>query len=168
MRERIYGLAAWVFVAATVVWALWQTYGAVGAAQPVPFNHRSHADFGIACDACHVGAKDAVRATTPNVQTCAFCHVPGKENPKTPQSLEEHIREMKPIPWQKIYKAPPHTRFSHKRHVEMAGLDCRVCHGDMGKMDKAVVRQAVPLQMAWCMGCHRKEKVTTDCMACHR
>ena len=166
--ERLHAWLAWLSVALVLAGAgLWVTQR-WEVSQPVPFNHRKHVEFGIACDACHIGAKDAVQAGVPDTSTCALCHQPGKSNPKTPQTLEEYIREMKPIPWKKIYKAPRHVRFSHKRHVEVGGLDCKTCHGDIGKMEKPVSRQHVPLSMERCMACHRKEKVTTDCMACHR
>lgn len=136
--------------------------------QPVPFNHKKHVEFGIACDACHVGAKDSAKASVPNISTCALCHQPGKASPKTPKALEQYMQEMKPIPWKKIYEAPRHVRFSHVRHVEKGGLDCRICHGEVGKMERPLGRQPVPLRMERCMECHRKERVTTDCMACHR
>lgn len=136
--------------------------------QPVPFNHKAHVNFGVACDSCHLGAKDAVKTSIPNVQTCALCHIPGKQTPRTPKSLEEYIRKMKEIPWERIYQAPPHVRFSHKRHVEMAGLACSSCHGDVANTEKALVGQLVPFNMKSCMSCHKEEKVTTDCLACHR
>jgi cytochrome c553 len=136
--------------------------------QPVPFSHKAHVNFGMACDSCHLGAKDSVKTTIPNVQTCAFCHIPDKKMPRTPKSLGEYIREMKEIPWEKVYQSPPHVRFSHQRHVEMAGLECKSCHGDIANEEKALVRQLVPLNMGSCLGCHKVEKVTTDCLACHR
>ncbi len=136
--------------------------------QPVPFNHKKHVDFGIACDACHVGAKDSVKATIPNVETCALCHIPLKENPKTPKALERYIQEMKEIPWRRIYQVPAHVQFSHKRHVEMGGIECKVCHGEIETMEKAMIRQPVPLPMEGWVSCHREEKITTDCLACHR
>lgn len=168
MRERVYALAAWLLVAGVGAATLRWVYVTRGAPQPAPFNHRKHARFGIACEACHLGAKDAARATIPNVQTCALCHVPGKPNPPTPTRLEAYLREAKEIPWKEIYKAPKHVRFSHKRHVEMAGLDCKTCHGDIAGMERAVVRQPVALEMENCLACHRREKITTDCLACHR
>jgi len=134
----------------------------------MPFNHKKHADFGIACDACHVGAKDSVKAGIPNTQTCALCHVPGKPNPKTSEELEEYINEMKVILWKNIYQVPRHVQFSHKRHVQMAGLDCKSCHGNIENMEKPVTRQLAPLRMENCLSCHKKEKVSTDCLSCHR
>lgn len=167
-REQLYGWFGWLAVTLVLVASGWWIYQRWEVSQPVPFDHKKHVDFGIACDACHVGAKDAVKASVPNTPACALCHQPGKASPKTSKILEEYIQEMKTIPWKKIYRAPQHVRFSHKRHVEMAGLDCKVCHGDIGKMEGPVSRQAVPIQMERCMECHRREKVTTDCMACHR
>ncbi|MBI3291807.1 MAG: cytochrome c3 family protein [Elusimicrobia bacterium] len=168
MRERVYTAAAWLVVVGVVAATLRRVYQTWGTSQPVAFNHQKHVGFGIACEACHVGAKDAARATIPNVQTCALCHIPGKDNPPTPARLEAYLQEMKEIPWKEIYKAPQHVRFSHKRHVELAGLDCKACHGDIAGMERAVVRQPVALKMENCLACHRRENVTTDCLACHR
>lgn len=160
--------AAWLFIAAVTAGLLvWIRQGGL-TPQPAPFNHKKHVDFGIACEACHVGAVEAVKATLPPIQTCALCHVPDKETPPTPKSLAAYIRQGKEIPWRKIYQAPPHVTFSHQRHVAMAGLACQTCHGDISRMEKALLRPPVPLEMERCLACHRKEKVTTDCLACHR
>lgn len=168
MKEHLRVGLGWLFITAVVICVLQWAYQTWGVSQPIEFNHKKHADWGMACDSCHVGAKEDIKATIPNVSVCAFCHVSGKQTPPTPKELEEYIQEMREIPWKSIYKAPKHVRFSHKRHMEIGGLDCKSCHGDVGKMERALRKQSVELQMARCMACHRKEKVTTDCLACHR
>ncbi|MHB2026811.1 MAG: cytochrome c3 family protein [Elusimicrobiota bacterium] len=136
--------------------------------QPVPFNHEKHVNFGIQCAACHTEATTSSHAGIPNVSVCALCHHSGPGSPKTPQALAQYIKQMKHIPWKKIYRLPAHVRFSHQIHVTAAGLDCRDCHGQIGKMRKALTRQPVPLRMGKCRSCHAREKVTTDCLACHK
>jgi hypothetical protein len=42
--------------------------------------------------------------------------------------------------------------FDHSVHVT-AGVGCVSCHGRIDQMD--VVRQHEPLNMAWCLECHR-------------
>lgn len=168
MRERVYTLIAWLVVIGALVWTLRWAYQEWSASQPVPFNHKKHVDFGIACETCHTGTRDAAKAGIPNVRTCGLCHVPGTPNPETPPALEQYISEMKEIPWHQVYQVPPHVRFSHQRHVRMAGLDCKVCHGEIGRTKRALTRQIIPLNMENCLDCHRREKVTTDCLACHR
>ena len=166
--ERLSTSLGWAIVVGVLIGTGVWLYKTWEVTQPLPFNHKLHVDFGITCVACHIGAEDGVRASIPNVETCALCHTEGKEGPKTPPDLEEYIKERREIPWKKIYESPEHVRFSHKRHVEMAGLECKVCHGDVGMMEKAVARQKVPLNMTNCLSCHAKEKITTDCMACHK
>ncbi|OGS04690.1 MAG: hypothetical protein A3G41_00325 [Elusimicrobia bacterium RIFCSPLOWO2_12_FULL_59_9] len=167
-REWLHAWLGWMVVAAGIAGIGLSAYRTWEVSQPVPFTHKKHVDFGISCDACHVGAKDSAKAGIPNTSTCALCHQPDKPGLKTPKTLEEYIRQMREIPWKKVYTVPQHVRFSHKRHVGSGGLDCKVCHGDVGKMDRPVARQTVPLRMEGCMACHRREKITTDCMACHR
>ena len=168
MGERAFDALIWLLVLGLAAGTLFWAGATEWKSQPVPFPHDKHVDFGIACEACHVGAKDSVRATIPNVQTCAFCHVPGKAGPRTPGILEAHVRDMKPISWQKLYQAPRHVTFSHKRHAASGKIECKACHGEIGKMEKALSRKPVPLSMDGCMDCHRMEGVTTDCLACHR
>ncbi|MBI4375111.1 MAG: cytochrome c3 family protein [Elusimicrobia bacterium] len=168
MKETISAVAALLFIVGVAVGTLMWAFHFWGTPQPVAFNHKKHTDFGIACAACHVGAKDSAHATIPNVQTCALCHVPGKATLKTPADLEEYIRQRRDIPWKRIYKAAPHVRFSHKRHTAMAGIDCRTCHGDIASIEGPVTRQPVALNMTNCMSCHRKERISTNCLTCHR
>lgn len=168
MKETISAVAALLFIVGVAVGTLMWTVRFWGSPQPLAFNHKKHTDFGIACAACHVGAKEEAHATIPNVQTCALCHVANKPTLKTPRILGEYIRESREIPWQKIYKNPQHVRFSHKRHAGIGGIDCRTCHGNISAMDKPVTRQSIPLSMNHCMSCHRKEGISTNCLTCHR
>lgn len=157
-------LAVVLGLAAAGAWA----YQSWELPQPVPFNHKKHVDWGIACESCHTGAREEAKAGIPGTRVCAMCHQPGRAEPKTPPELAERIAADSDIPWRRLYRVPPHVLFSHKRHVEFGRVDCSTCHGDVARTERALGRRAVPLKMELCMDCHRREKVTTDCIACHR
>jgi hypothetical protein len=167
-REWLLAGAGWGAVALTLAGlGLW-AYDAAEAKQPLPFDHKRHVAWGVACVGCHVGAKDAVRATLPGASVCALCHRPDRTAPPTSDALAGYIRDGREIPWRRVYEAPAHVRFSHRRHVALGAVECKACHGDVASLERPVGRQTVPLRMERCMDCHRREKMTTDCMACHR
>ncbi len=168
MKGRVFPLVAWALVFFATAALVGLVVQGQWMPQPAPMNHKKHLEFGIACASCHVGAKDGDKATIPNVRVCAFCHIPGQERPNTPGILGDYIREMEPIPWVELNKLPAHVRFSHVRHTVAGGIDCAVCHGDMKDREPALIRPLVGLDMAACVGCHRRERVTTDCLDCHR
>ena len=95
------------------------------------------------------------------------CHRYVKTDSPHIQKIAEHYKEKKPFEWVKVHDIPDFVRFSHKIHVDKngAGLECQECHGPVETMD--VVEQVAPLQMGWCIGCHRERDAPTDCMSCH-
>ena len=52
----------------------------------------------------------------------------------------------------KIHRLPDYVYFNHPAHVT-AGVSCVVCHGRIDQM--AEVKQVKPLNMGWCLDCHR-------------
>jgi cytochrome c553 len=136
--------------------------------QPLAFNHRLHVtDLGSECTDCHLYAESGVRATIPNVETCAFCH----EEPVTESAEEarlvEYIQGGESIPWLKVYRLPDHVYFSHRRHTAIAGIECNECHGAMEQQDLPVSRPAVRITMNGCMDCHDEMGASNDCLLCH-
>ncbi|NOY52007.1 MAG: cytochrome c3 family protein [Deltaproteobacteria bacterium] len=137
--------------------------------QPIQFNHYKHTqELELECVMCHIGVRNRVRATLPSVEICIGCH----EEAVTDSPEEEKIREYdsrgEEIPWQRLFRVPPHVFFSHRRHVTVAGLDCTKCHGDMA-MRKTPPRKApMRISMSYCLSCHRQLKASTDCVSCHR
>ncbi len=142
--------------------------------QPVPFNHALHAGTNkTPCETCHEHAADRAHAGLPKLEVCMDCH-----KRITPKSVEgaAHVERMRQIfkdgadlMWVRVYELPAHVYFSHQRHTELGGLECKTCHGDM------VALSAPPpfpiartLQMDACIACHEARGVTTDCAACHR
>ncbi|MBI4051972.1 MAG: cytochrome c3 family protein [Elusimicrobia bacterium] len=149
------------------VWFLLAWHQSDSKKQPVPYNHKKHIELGLECANCHAGiAEGGVHATLPPLETCASCHNQDTDNPKL-KVVQAYILENREIPWNQIYRVPQHVYFSHRRHVGIAKLDCAVCHGDMSKREVPVTRQVIPIKMERCMDCHRRRKVTNDCLACH-
>jgi hypothetical protein len=135
--------------------------------QPIAYSHKKHIAAGLECQACHEGiAEGRVHAQLPRIEVCVNCHG-SEENPKT-KAIRDYAAANREIPWQRVYSVPPHVYFSHERHVGVAKLDCAVCHGDMTQKETPVTSQAVPIRMQRCIACHRTQRVSTDCLACHR
>lgn len=78
------------------------------------------------------------------------------------------------IPWVRVHNLPDYVYFDHRAHVT-AGVDCQLCHGPVGSMER--VRQVKSLSMGWCVNCHREANengidgkvvhASTGCAACH-
>ena len=168
MAQRFYGVLAWLFILAMTAGIFLWAYRGIEKAQPVAYSHKKHvADLGLECGQCHAGiAEHKAHAGLPALETCLSCH--GEEdNPKT-RLIRTYASNKQEIPWVRIYRVPAHVYFSHRRHVEIAKLDCALCHGDMSKKETPVTRQAIPIRMERCMACHRQKKASNDCLACHR
>src|SRR5947207_14735230 len=58
----------------------------------------------------------------------------------------------KPMEWVKTHQVADFVYFNHSAHVNV-GVSCVECHGNINHMD--VVAQYAPLNMAWCLRCHR-------------
>jgi hypothetical protein len=74
----------------------------------------------------------------------------------TSSPLLEPVRrsyyEREPIRWRRVHDLPDFVYFDHSAHVNR-GVGCETCHGRVDRM--AVVHQAHPMQMGWCLDCHR-------------
>ena len=137
--------------------------------QPIQFNHLLHIEeVGLECTDCHQYVKRAEFAGRPTVDICAECH----EEPLTDSAEEallvEYIEAGEAVPWERLYNVPDHVYYSHRRHVSVAGLDCSVCHGEIGRTDKPPPRPLKGLTMDFCLKCHEQQGASTDCNACHR
>ena len=165
--------------------------------QPIAFSHRVHAgDLNIQCEYCHSGAQRSRYAGTPAASTCMNCHKfiaakradiraeeerAKKEHRKPRQVVSIEINKIylalktaEPIRWNRIHQVPDFVYFDHRPHVA-AGLACQKCHGPVETMER--VRQIEPMNMGWCVNCHRGRdgtivkgqpaRATSDCSACH-
>lgn len=148
--------------------------------QPVAYSHAVHVGkLGMDCRYCHTTVTQAGFAAVPATQTCMNCHSyirvatpDGSSNPKleplfdawdanwrsrgvtyTAAPAGEPRVEGKPIEWVKIHDLPDYSYFNHEAHTTKA-IGCVTCHGRIDRMDE--VHQEKPLNMAWCLDCHRQ------------
>jgi len=74
-----------------------------------------------------------------------------------------------------VHVLPDHVYFNHSQHVEVGGIDCKQCHGDMTKMVGTAKVQPVSelnkiegnikltkttLTMGWCIECHAEKEIS--------
>jgi hypothetical protein len=141
--------------------------------QPIDFDHRHHvADAGIDCLYCHAGATRSAWAGVPSTATCMGCHAQIWNKSPVLEPLRRAWAEGKAIAWNRVYRLPDFVYFDHSIHLAR-GVDCVTCHGRVETMP--AVRQATPLTMGWCLGCHRDPGPAlrgahprVSCTTCHR
>ena len=133
--------------------------------QPLPFSHKLHAgDRQIACAYCHSGARRSASAVVPGLDTCMGCHQVVATDKEPIKKITEKWNKKEPIKWVRVHDLPDHVRFSHKPHV-LASMSCESCHGDVKNMEK--LGQWAPLQMGWCVSCHKERQAPINCQTCH-
>ncbi len=121
--------------------------------QPVAYSHKLHAgDLGIDCRYCHVGAERGPHAGVPPTQTCMNCHHQIRTASAKLLPVRESWATGQPIEWVRVHKTPDYAYFQHDAHLR-AGVGCESCHGRIDQMVE--VAQDQPLQMSWCLDCHR-------------
>ena len=81
--------------------------------------------------------------------------------------VSERERLHEEPPWVRVYgfEKEADVYFSHKRHVK-ANVSCQTCHGDQQNATDA--RERVHWTMGKCIDCHRENKVSDDCLTCHK
>lgn len=131
--------------------------------QPVDFSHKIHAKQNkIDCRYCHHIVDDSKHAGIPSPQLCMNCHNVVREGKKTGKEeiakIYAAIENKQPIEWVRVHNLPDHVYFSHAQHVNIGGLDCTECHGNVEDMDRII--QVNDLSMGWCIKCHRETEVT--------
>ncbi len=136
--------------------------------QPIAFNHAKHVENGIGCTDCHAGAQTQAHATLPDIDTCMQCH----ETQLSQNPEEAKVRTIaaagRQLAWTQLTRVPAHVYFSHRRHVQMAQLECAECHGPIAKSVVPPTAAFRPPTMNGCLACHAKHGVNTDCNDCHR
>jgi mono/diheme cytochrome c family protein len=128
--------------------------------QPIAFSHKLHAgEYQIDCNYCHTGVNRGKSAHIPSANICMNCHgVIKKESPEI-QKIYAAIEENRPIEWVRVHNLPDLAYFNHAQHVNVGGLECQQCHGEIQEME--VVQQRSSLTMGWCIDCHRRTEVDT-------
>jgi hypothetical protein len=121
--------------------------------QPVPYSHAMHAGkLGIDCRYCHTTVETAGMAALPPTDVCMNCHKAIFPNSAKMAEVRKSYVEGTPIPWVKVHDLADYVYFNHSAHVN-AGVGCITCHGPIQQME--TVRIVAPLNMAWCLECHR-------------
>lgn len=121
--------------------------------QPIPFSHEHHVSGdGIDCRYCHTSVEKARFAGIPPTETCMTCHSQIWTNAEMLAPVRASLARNEPIHWNRVHNLPGYVYFDHSVHVTN-GIGCSTCHGHIEKMP--LVRQAEPLNMSWCLSCHR-------------
>jgi hypothetical protein len=132
-----------------------RSYQALGepVPQPIPFSHKHHVgDDGIDCRYCHTTVETSRHAGLPSTRVCLTCHSQLYRDAPLLEPLRESARTGRPVQWQRAPPLPDFVFFDHGAHVAK-GVACMECHGRVDQMP--LTWRAQPLQMQWCLGCHR-------------
>jgi len=149
-----------VFVLAGLTWVLmaldrspYTTKQGIVLRQPVPFSHEHHvAGLGLDCRYCHTSVETSSFAGMPPTATCMNCHKLIWADSDMLEPVRASLRDDRPIVWTRVHDLPDFAYFDHSIHVAK-GIGCVSCHGRVDEMP--LMRQAAPLQMEWCLECHR-------------
>jgi hypothetical protein len=129
--------------------------------QPIPFSHKLHAgEYQIECQYCHVGVNKGKTAVIPSANICMNCHNEIKRESPHIQKIYAALENDKPIEWVRVHNLPDFAYFNHSQHVNVGGLACESCHGEIKEME--VVQQKSTLTMGWCIDCHRQTVVQAE------
>lgn len=153
----LYGLLALLLIG-PIVWVTidrspWHTGQFLGPVQPVPFSHAHHVgENGLSCQYCHQAVTTSASAGLPATEVCMTCHSQILKDAPVLAPIRTSFASGKPVIWQRVNDLPDFVFFNHAAHVNN-GVGCVTCHGRVD--DMPLMRQATPLTMEWCLGCHR-------------
>ena len=137
--------------------------------QPIAFSHQKHVDdLGMDCDFCHELYSTGQHAGLPGLTVCLECH----EEAQTDDPEEQRIRDLAAAGeedvFRKLFKMPDHTFYSHRRHASVGEIPCETCHGSIASTTTPPQRPLIRISMSFCIDCHERVDVPTDCTNCHR
>jgi hypothetical protein len=122
-------------------------------AQPIPFSHKHHVgDVGIDCRYCHTTVETSAFAGLPSTTICLTCHSQLFAKAPLLEPLRRSVASGLPIAWNRVHSLPDFVYFNHGIHVAK-GVACSECHGRVDQMP--MTRRTAPLEMQWCLACHR-------------
>lgn len=150
-----------VFIIALIILVLFVIYRSsyvtqahVIREQPVPFSHKHHVSgLGIDCRYCHTSVEESSFAGMPPTETCMTCHSQIWSNSPMLKPVRQSLGTNTPIMWTRVYNLPDYVYFDHSIHI-YKGIGCSTCHGRVDQMP--LMWEEQPLQMGWCLGCHRE------------
>jgi hypothetical protein len=136
------------------------------AQQPVEFPHNKHVAAGLECIDCHTGVDSRAAAGLPSVRKCMLCHSTIATDKPGVKALKQYSDQKLEIPWVRVYEFEhsAQVKFQHAPHIR-AKVECKTCHGEVAQM--SVAQPVVKHTMGTCITCHRQNKATDDCTACH-
>ncbi len=121
--------------------------------QPVPYSHALHVgQLGMDCRYCHTTVETAAFAAIPPARVCMNCHERVRAESPRLAPIRAAAKGGAAVAWVKVHDLPDYVYFNHSAHVRR-GVGCVSCHGRIDRA--AVVAQAEPLSMGWCLECHR-------------
>ena len=121
--------------------------------QIVPFSHRHHVgDVGLDCRYCHASVEQSAFAGLPPTHTCMTCHSQLFTLQPMLAPVVQSFRTGLPLAWNRVHDLPDFVYFNHGIHVAK-GVGCVTCHGRVDRMP--LTWRVAPLQMQWCLDCHR-------------
>jgi len=121
--------------------------------QPIQFSHKHHVgDDGIDCRYCHTSVESSAYAGIPPTRTCMNCHSVLFNNVGYLEPVRESYRSDQSLQWVRVHRLADYVYFNHSIHVNK-GIGCSTCHGAVNQMP--LMFQASPLNMNWCLDCHR-------------
>ena len=121
--------------------------------QPVAYSHALHVgQLGLDCRYCHNTVEKADFAAVPPTETCMNCHRAIWAKSEKLTMVRDSYDSGQPITWRQVTTVPDYVYFNHGAHVN-SGVSCVECHGQVNHME--TVYQAKPMNMAWCVQCHR-------------
>jgi hypothetical protein len=132
--------------------------------QPIAFSHKQHCEKNIPCVLCHHTATSGDTAGLPAAAVCMTCHQSVAAGSQAIRKVASYARQHKPIPWVRVYRIQDFVFFSHQRHGD-AKVACSACHGQICQSE--VLKQEITFSMKFCVGCHKAEKASVKCDACH-
>src|SRR6202795_2801816 len=101
--------------------------------QPIPYSHKQHLAFGLACKDCHANPEPGKLMTFPDTSRCMQCYVTIAKDKPSIQKLAEYSKSNQPIPWIRVYKVLPGIAWTHRAPLA-AGVKCETCHGQVREM----------------------------------
>ncbi len=147
--------------------------------QPIEFPHYIHTKVNqINCMYCHTYARRSKVAGIPPVSKCMGCHSVIAADKDRIKQLTEYWEKKQAPPWKKVHDVPDFVHFTHERHLKRFIFDnpgmvvektfevCAFCHGQV--KDEVVAVKQKPLNMGFCVRCHKANDGPNDCWKCHK
>jgi hypothetical protein len=135
--------------------------------QPIQFSHREHTNQ-MECSACHTLYTQGAHSGLPDAGLCSICHATAMGKSSEEAKLVKMLADGKPLVFKKLFHLPAHVYYSHRRHAVLGKIECARCHDGIADTVVPPERPLVKITMDFCLDCHQKSKVTTDCKSCHR